>query len=254
MELISSIYVVAILFFVVALAYSSVGLGGGSSYTALMATLGFSVLSIPLISLMLNVLVTTLGSYHFLKNKHGRFSLIAPFLVSSIPMSYFGGSLQLPKLFFYSVLFISLCIVALRIYIWKEISLKLALSDNQKLLISIVSGAVLGLVAGIAGIGGGIYLVPLILILGLGTAKEAAACGALFIWLNSMAGLISRLQYNAIDLQPYIALIVAVLLGGWIGSYVGSTRLSKSKTEKILGVIILVALVLMAKKIIELIN
>lgn len=249
MEAVTNIWFIAFLFFLVALAYSSVGLGGGSSYTALMAILGFSAISIPMISLTLNVLVTSIGSYQFLKNGHGRIRLIAPFLLSSIPMAYVGGALQLPKLIFYVVLLVSLLFVALRIYFWKGMALKLSLNTTQKIIISVFAGAVLGLIAGIAGIGGGIYLVPLILILGLGTEKQAAACGAIFIWLNSSAGLISRWQYNSIDLMPYLPMLVAVIAGGWLGSKFGAGKLSNKTMDKILGVIILVAIVLLAQKI-----
>ena len=84
----ASPYFVAILFFIIAFAYSSVGLGGGSSYTALMAILGFNALTIPMISLTLNLLVTSIGSVNFIRNKHANIKLILPFLLSSMPMSY----------------------------------------------------------------------------------------------------------------------------------------------------------------------
>ena len=248
-ELVYSPVFIAGLFFIVAFVYSSVGLGGGSSYTALMAILGFNALAIPMISLSLNLLVTSIGSFNFIRNRHARWRLIAPFLITSIPMAYLGGSLQLPKTVFYWLLFISLLFVVARIYLWRETSLQLNLSARSKLAVSLVAGSVLGLIAGIVGIGGGIYLVPLIIILGLGKGQQAAACGAIFVWLNSAAGLISRLQYNAIDLGGYIPLIIAVILGGWLGSYLGSTRFSARKMEKILGLIILVALAFLGRKL-----
>ena len=102
------------------------------------------------------------------------------------------------------------------------------------------------------GIGGSIYLDPLIIILGLGTQKQAAATGIIFIWLNSLAGLVSRLQHNAIELTPHIALIIAVVIGGFSGSLVGATRFSAKLMEKILGAIILFALFTLAKKLIGL--
>lgn len=176
-EAVISPYLLAGLFFAVALAYSSVGLGRGSSYTALIATFGVAAPGIPVVSLSLNLLPTSTGSFNFVRNKYARFRLIFPFLVTSIPMSYLGGSLKLPKGVFYGILLISLIIVALRIYLWEEVSLKLDLSKTQKIPLSLGAGSVLGMVAGIVGIGGGIYLVPLIIILGLGSEKEAAACG-----------------------------------------------------------------------------
>lgn len=250
MELISSPYFIAFLFFLVAFAYSSVGLGGGSSYTALMAIMGFSVLTIPMVSLSLNFLVTLIGSFNFIRYKHARLKLILPFIVSSIPMAYLGGALQLPKELFYWLLLISLVFVALRIYFLSNVSLTLDLSARGKLVIAFISGAILGLIAGIVGIGGGIYLVPLIIILGLGSAKEAAAAGVIFIWVNSLAGLISRFQHNAIDLTEYIPLIIAVIIGGSLGSFVGAARYPPKVMEKVLGIIIIVAIGFLTRKLI----
>ncbi len=248
--IIVSPYFLATLFFIIAFTYSSVGLGGGSSYTALMAIFGISAIAIPMVSLTLNLIVTSIGSYHFIRNRHAKIRLILPFLVSSIPMAYLGGSLKIPKEIFYWVLLISLIFVAVRIYIWQNTSIKLNIGQQGKIIISLIAGSLLGLVAGIAGIGGGIYLVPLIIILGLGTEKQAAACGAIFVWLNSCAGLLSRLQYNSIDLTNYTLLIIAVLVGGAAGSFMGSSRFSPKAIEKILGAVILIAILFLLKKII----
>lgn len=230
--------------------YSSVGLGGGSSYTALMAIFGINSLAIPMISLSLNIFVTSIGSFNFIRNKHAKIKLILPFLISSIPMAYFGGSLNIEKELFYWILLISLIFVAARIYLWQNISMNLNLNKNEKIIVSLIAGSVLGLIAGIVGIGGGIYLVPLIIILGLGTEKEAAACGAIFIWLNSVSGLVSRLQYNSIDLTNHIPLIIAVIAGGALGSYMGSFKLSPKIMDKILGVVIIIAILFLIKKVV----
>ena len=247
--ILASPYFLAALFFIVAFIYSSVGLGGGSSYTALLAIFGISTIAIPMISLSLNLLVTSIGSYNFIRNKHGKIKLIFPFLVSSVPMAYLGGTLHLPKEIFYWILLVSLIIVAARIYFWQNIAIKFEFKHNDKIIISLVVGAILGLVAGIVGIGGGVYLVPLIIVLGLGTEKEASACGAIFIWLNSFSGLLSRLQYNSIDLTNYIPLIIAVILGAALGSYMGAFKFSAKAMDKILGVVILVAIFLLIKNL-----
>jgi uncharacterized membrane protein YfcA len=249
--IISSPYFLAVLFFIVAFTYSSVGLGGGSSYTALMAIFGMNILAIPMISLSLNLFVTSVASFNFIRNKHAKIKLILPFLISSIPMAYLGGSLQLPKEIFYWILLISLVFVAARIYIWQDTSIKLNLGQKQKIILSLIAGSMLGLVAGIVGIGGGIYLVPLIIILGLGTGKEAAACAAIFIWLNSCSGLLSRLQHNSIDLTDYIPLIIAVLAGGSLGSFMGSFKFSPKIMEKMLGAVIIVAILFLTIKLLS---
>lgn len=247
-DLTISIPLLGIIFAMVAFFYASVGLGGGSSYTALLAIFGAGVTTIPMVSLTLNVLVTTVGSIIFLSQGHARLRLIAPFLISSVPMAYLGGMLNLPKLLFYLVLLLSLVFAAMRIYFPKETK-PLNLGYKGKFYLALGSGAVLGLVAGIVGIGGGVYLVPLILILGLGTAKEAAACGAFFIWVNSVAGLVARLHYNSIDLAPYIPLIIGAVAGGLLGSIFGAGRFEPRTMQKILGSILVVAIFFLGRKI-----
>lgn len=250
LDLMSSPYMIAALFFVVAFAYSSVGLGGGSSYTALMAIFGFNTLTIPMVSLTLNLMVTTIGSFNFIRYKHAHFRLIFPFLVTSIPMAYVGGTLKLPEEVFYWLLLASLVFVAGRIYFSRHTPLRLELTEAGKLMVALVAGAILGLIAGMLGIGGGVYLVPLIILLGLGNAKEAAACGVIFIWVNSLSGLVSRLQFNTIDLTSYIHLIIAVIAGGALGSYTGAVKYTPKVMEKVLGIIILVAIGFLIRKLI----
>ncbi|MBU0485679.1 MAG: sulfite exporter TauE/SafE family protein [Proteobacteria bacterium] len=242
------ILLLAVIFAIVAFFYASVGLGGGSSYTALLAIFGASTVAIPMISLTLNVLVTTVGSIIFLSKRHGRLRLIGPFIITSIPMAYVGGILHLPKMIFYLVLLISLIFAAVRIY-FPTNSKPFSLSDQEKFFLALGCGAVLGLVAGIAGIGGGVYLVPLIIILGLGTAKEAAACGSFFIWVNSVAGLAARLQHNSIDLTPAIPLVIAAVAGGMAGSIMGAGRFELHTMQRILGSVLIVAIIFLGRKI-----
>ncbi len=245
-----TIALIALLFFILALTYSSVGLGGGSSYTASMVVLGFSAQVIPFISLSLNILVTSLSSYQFIRNGHASWRLLLPFLLSSMPMAYLGGALQLPVAVFQWLLFISLLFAALRLYFWDRVSLQWQLSRHNRITVSLLAGSVLGLIAGIVGIGGGIYLVPLILILGLGTAKQAAACGAVFVWLNSVVGLLSRVQHNYVDMSPYLPLLLAVIAGAALGSWLGAVRLSAKTVEKVLGLVITLAVLMLANKLI----
>ena len=247
-ELAISPYFLSVLFFTVALVYSSVGLGGGSSYTALMVILGVSHVAIPAISLTLNLLVTSVGSFNFIRKKHARFKLVFPFLVTSIPMSYLGGAIKLPKDFFYWILLVSLIFVLLKIYGCENTSLRLNIGKTKKIIISLMAGFILGFIAGTVGIGGGIYIVPLVIILGFGSPKEAAACGAVFIWLNSLFGLIARLQHHLIDITAFFPVIVAVLIGGYLGSFMGSSTLSSRVMEKCLGGVIVVAIAFLLKK------
>lgn len=243
-----SLYLIPIMF-LIAFLYSSVGLGGGSSYTAVLALFSINYLAIPTITLSLNLLVTTIGSINFIINKHVRLNLLLPFLLASIPLAYLGGSLHLPKNVFLWILWVSLIFVVIRIYFLEQVSLKLDINQQQKLVISIIAGMTLGFIAGVVGIGGGIYLIPLILILGLGSAKEAAACGAIFIWVNSAVGLSARFAHQPIDFMHYLPLIIAVIIGGLLGSYLGARRYSAKTIEKVLGLVVVIAIVLLGKNL-----
>ena len=212
-------YFLPILFIFVSFFYSSVGLGGGSSYTAIMAIIGINYQLIPTTSLTLNLGVTFIGMINFWRAGYGRINLVAPFLITSIPMSYLAGSIQLPELVFRVILTATLLLVVSRIYFFDRLDIAYELSNIQKWLLAIFLGSFLGFIAGAVGIGGGIYLVPLIIMFGLGTIKEASAAGAMFIWFNSFAGLLPRLQSGIYDFKFITPLVFSVLVGGFAGSY-----------------------------------
>ena len=240
-----------ILFFFVALIYSSVGLGGGSSYTALLAIFGISYEIIPTTALTMNLIVTFVGIIHFWKNGHGRLNLIVPFLTTSIPMTFLAGSLALPEILFKILLLVTLILVAVRIYIINDLKISIQLSSNQKWIFILSIGAVLGFIAGAVGIGGGIYLVPLIIMFGLGTEKEAAAAGAMFIWVNSLVGVITRAQLGTFDPGFILPLAGAVFIGGFAGSYMGAIKFKPKTIQKVMGGVIIIAIILLFKGIIQ---
>ena len=248
-EFVIPIWVIAAIFFIIALAYASVGLGGGSSYASLMVVFGFSTLSIPNLSLLLNLIVTTVSMINFIRRGHLRLELITPFLILSLPMAWVGGALQISEQLFKLIMLMSLMVVLARIYLVGETAFRLNLGRVQVILLSLALGALLGFLAGVIGIGGGIFLVTLILVRGLGTKKQAAACGVVFVWLNSLVGLGSRMQYNFVDFSAYLPLILAVLVGGTVGSLIGSSRINSKTMEKVLGVVIAVAAVLLLRSL-----
>jgi len=243
-------YLLPILFLFVSFFYSSVGLGGGSSYTAIMAIMGINYQLIPATSLTLNLGVTFIGMINFWKAGYGRINLVAPFLITSIPMSYLAGSVQLPELIFEIILTMTLILVLLRIYYFNRLAFTYQLSNIEKWLLAIFLGSFLGLISGAVGIGGGIYLVPLIIMFGLGTTKEASAAGAMFIWFNSFAGLLPRLQSGTYDIKSIIPLVFAVLLGGCVGSYFGSVRFESIFIQKIMGTVIILAIIFLIQGIV----
>jgi uncharacterized membrane protein YfcA len=240
-------YLLPFLFLLIAFIYSSVGLGGGSSYTALMAISGISYQIIPTTSLTMNLIVTFISMIHFWKNGHGRLNLIIPFLITSIPMTFVAGSLDVPEIFFKLFLLATLILVAVRIYIINDLKISIQLTDTQKWIFILTIGAILGFIAGAVGIGGGIYLVPLIIMFGLGTEKEAAAAGAMFIWVNSLVGVIARAKIGYFDLQFILPLAIAVLIGGFVGSYMGAIKFKPKTIQKIMGGVIIIAILFLIK-------
>jgi uncharacterized protein len=242
------VWLLAALFFFVAFAYSSVGLGGGSSYTALLSIAGVSFVAIPTISLILNLVVTSVGSFNFARQKHVRIKLLWPFLVLSIPMAYVGGSLDLSQSVFEWTLLVSLILVVVRIYVVGTLNLSYRLPAVIEPAVPFFLGGMLGLLAGIVGIGGGIFLVPVILLFNLGSEKEAAATGAIFIFANSLVGVVARVQFHGIEWLQWWPLMVAVLFGGAVGSFMGAARFSPRTIQKNLGLVILIAIVLLARR------
>ena len=240
-------YVLPLLFFFIACIYSSVGLGGGSSYAALMAIFGISYQIIPTTSLILNLLVTFFGMINFWKNGYGRFNLVYPFLLTSIPMTFFASSLDLSKETFELFLLGTLILVVIRIYFIKDLKMNIELNWFQKYIFIVLVGSILGFIAGGIGIGGGIYLVPIIIMFRLGTEKEASAAGAMFIWANSLTGVIARARSGTFDIDLILPLSIAVIIGGIIGSYFGAVRFSASKIQRVMGSVIIFAIVILLK-------
>lgn len=237
-----------ILFLGIAILYSSVGLGGGSAYTALLAIFGVTYTAIPGISLTLNLVVTTMGSFNFLRKGHAHLQLIFPFVITSIPMSYLGGRLHLTSQIFYLLLLASLIVVVLRIYAMPKKIRSIKFSSNSQLIMSLGIGALLGFIAGAVGIGGGVYLVPLIILLGFGTEKEAAASGAIFILVNSLAGILGRYNAGNYHILEILPLAGMVLIGGFLGSWLGSGHLKPDVMRKVLSVALVIAIIMLTRK------
>ena len=120
---------------------------------------------------------------------------------------------------------------------------------NKKFIFIIVIGSLLGFIAGTVGIGGGIYLVPLIIMFGLGSEKESAATGATFIWFNSLAGIIARLQSGTIDADFILPLAGGVMIGGFTGSYLGAVRYNAKTLQNVLGLVVVIAILVLSKDI-----
>ncbi len=208
-------------FFLVALLYASVGHGGASGYLAVMALLGVEAVLLRPTALGLNVLVSALGTIAFFKAGHFRGKLFWPLALSAIPFAYLGGSLNIHEALFRKILGVALAIALLRLFMPKAEA-----EDTKRppLWQMLLAGALMGFVSGLIGVGGGIFLTPLVIFLGWGPTKTAAAISAPFILLNSLAGL-AGLRPGLDTFHPLFPwLAVAVLVGGLIGCSWGSHK------------------------------
>lgn len=224
---------------VIALLYSSTGHGGASGYIAVMVLLGMAPQEIKPLALLLNIVVSAVASLLFYRAGHFRWPLFWPFIVASLPCALLGGYVQLPIPWFKALLGIALLFAAFRLTI-RPCTESMLRPPNVSL--AIFAGAVIGAISGLLGIGGGILLTPLILLLGWANPKQAAAISAPFILLNSLSGLLGvSLSASQPLLYNPLPSVLAVLLGGLAGSYLGSRVLPMQSVARILGAVLLLA-------------
>jgi len=229
-----------VVFFVIALFYAMVGFGGGSAYLAVLVLAGFSYQTIPSVALACNLVVTTGGCWHFYQAGHFKLKNVLPFIVTSIPMAYLGGRIFIGKDLFCILLGISLLAVALRMALPNRVFENTKkIPWSQAWMVGLPLGAILGLLAGLVGIGGGIFLSPVLLLMRWVNVKEAAATASFFIVVNSLSGLLGQLQKEAMSFNILLPLALAVLIGGKIGSRLGAYRMPKLRLQQGLAILIL---------------
>lgn len=224
---------------VLAFLYASVGHGGASGYLALMALFSLPPDTMKPTALLLNIFVSGVSFWFFQKHKHFRWKLFIPFALSSIPASFIGGSLSINPALYKQILGIFLLGAVLRIFLSNPE--RESRSQDGSIGWMILIGAGIGLFSGMIGIGGGIILTPLILLLGWGNMKEAAAVSALFIFVNSLAGISGFLVSDGQIPVSAFTLIPVVLLGGTIGAVLGSHRISGESLRYFLALVLLIA-------------
>lgn len=227
--------------FLMAVVYSLVGHGGASGYIAIMALLGFAPTIIRPTALVLNIVVSLVAAIAFLRARHFSWRLFWPFAAMAIPCSYLGGSLLLPPHLYRPLLGVLLLLAALSLLRKKDENDLLNPAVRPPLVLALLLGGLLGLLSGLSGVGGGIFLSPLLLLLNWGKAREVAGVSALFILCNSLAGLTGHLK-TTVHLPAFIPLIVAMaLLGGLLGSFYGSSRLRAPVIIKALSLVLVIA-------------
>lgn len=223
---------------VVAFLYSSVGHAGASGYIAVMALASVASPMIRPTALVLNIIVATIGSVQFWRAGHFRCSLFWPFALASIPAAYYGGTLTLPT----RVLNILIGLVLLASAARLLISLKPATETHAPAKpVAMVTGGVLGFLAGLTGTGGGIFLTPLMILLRWSSTKQAAAVSVVYILVNSASGPLGAMQ-KGITLPPFLwPMIGAVIVGGGLGSYLGSRQFSVPVIHVLLASVLILA-------------
>ena len=213
--------ILSILFFVTALIYSSVGFGGGSTYLAILLIWGVPYTIFPVIALVCNIIVVSGNSINFIRSKNININLLFPYLIGSIPFAFIGGSIKIEKSLFEILLFGVLLIAGIFLLIESKSFNKEQIKINKiPRLISISIGSIIGFMSGLVGIGGGIFLSPLLFLMKAGYPRHITSSASLFILINSIFGIAGQLTKDQILDQViiYWPLFLSVLVGGQIGS------------------------------------
>ncbi len=223
----------------VAALYASVGHGGASGYLAVMALAGVAAERAAPGALVLNLAVAGVGAVAFAHAGHLRASLLLPFALGSIPLALVGGAIRIPTRAYDLLLAAALVSAAARMALrTPEVE---TTSGPPPVALALPCGAAIGLLSGLVGVGGGIFLSPLLLLARWATAKETAAVSAAFIVLNSAAGLAGRGASGRLELAGILPLVVAALLGGTAGSLLGARKLRGTALRRVLAFVLLLA-------------
>lgn len=224
--------------FVVAVLYSSVGHGGASGYLAVMAFAAVAPNVTRPTALILNVFVASIAFFQFWREKHFDWKIFAPFAITSVPFAYLGGMIQLPTNIYKIILGAVLILAAIRL----AINLK---NENEphapKIWLALIIGAILGFLSGLVGVGGGIFLTPVLLLMNWTETKKAAGISALFILVNSVSGLAGNYaQVKQLSSGVFVWILAAVI-GGIIGATLGSQKFNSLILRRVLAIVLLFA-------------
>jgi uncharacterized membrane protein YfcA len=223
----------------VAFLYASVGHGGASGYLALMALFSVAPETMKPTALLLNLFVAGIAFFHYYRNGHFNRKLFLAFAITSIPAAFLGGLIDIETGLYKKILAVLLVFAIIRMLPF--FNRQVEETKEVKMIPGLVLGAFIGFFSGLIGIGGGIVLTPVILLLHWGNMKEAAAVSALFIWVNSAAGLTGQF-ISGVQLSSYAFIMVVVAVaGGFLGSYYGSKKFNNQLLRYLLAVVLSIA-------------
>lgn len=235
----TALLILVVSFFFIALIYSSVGFGGGSSYLALLAVMGLHLDIIRPTALLCNIIVVTGGTYIFWKEGKLDIKKSWPFILASIPLAFIGGFWKIEESTFFIVLGISL--IAASILLWIQ-PVRLKHFKTPHAFFNAALGGGIGLLSGLVGIGGGIFLSPVLHLLNWDEPKKISALASLFILVNSVSGLAGQISRSPeINWEFILPLLAAVFVGGQIGSRLGATKFNPVYVKRITALVILIA-------------
>ena len=223
----------------IAFLYASVGHGGASGYLALMALFSFAPETMKPTALLLNIFVAGIAFYHYYKAGHFNKKLFLSFAITSIPLAFLGGMIEVDASLYKKILAVLLIFAILKmLHVFGKESVTI---NKVKTWQGLLVGGIIGFFSGLIGIGGGVILTPVILLLHWGKMKEAAAVSALFIWANSASGLFGQLTSGySLSSESFILVGIAVI-GGFFGSYFGSRKLNNQLLRYMLAVVLTIA-------------
>ena len=215
-------FILSFLFFLTAILYSSVGFGGGSTYLALFLIWEIPYYIFPIMALFCNMIVVSGNCFNYIKAGNLNLKLLIPYLIGSIPLAFIGGSLSVDKNFFEILLFFVLITAGILLLInFKSYDNNVDKYRKVPLIFSIIIGCILGFISGVVGIGGGIFLSPLLFLLKAAKPKHIVTTASVFILINSLLGILGQLTKDIIlnEILDYWFLIIVVLIGGQIGNF-----------------------------------
>jgi uncharacterized membrane protein YfcA len=228
-------------FLLIALLYSSAGFGGGSSYLALLALYALPFTQIRSISLICNIIVVTGGVYFFLKGGHYKWRKVLPLVLASVPMAFLGGLIPLRQHFFFVMLGFALVLAGISMW-FRPTKLNYEYSDTKQKTpwYNAAYGGGVGLISGMLGIGGGIFLAPILHLTRWDSAKAIAATSSFFILVNSIAGLAGQILNDKFEAlwELTLMLAIAVFIGGQIGSRLSAGQFSQKRVRQVTALLI----------------